>query len=121
MTTEPKSVGLIERLYHAIANLPDSIPEASDYDSLAIFGTHPEAYDDSTLDADDLWETVLNQLLKTALGWGTEGNMDNIIRRGKKGLDGLSNFVRYFVIKRGVSEGLFEGKLTHLMGELEKR
>ena len=37
------------------------------------------------------------------------------------GLDGLMNFVTYFVKEWGVSEGLFEGKLDYLIEELEKR
>jgi hypothetical protein len=51
---------------------------------------------------------------------GTEEDMDKVIRRGRKGLDGLANFVKYFVVKRGVSMGLFEGKLAHLMSKLEE-
>lgn len=58
---------------------------------------------------------TLNSVLKSTLGWGIEGNMDNIIRRGKWGLDGLVNFATYFVEERGVSGGLFEGKLTNLV------
>ncbi|KJA25396.1 hypothetical protein HYPSUDRAFT_53262 [Hypholoma sublateritium FD-334 SS-4] len=69
-----------------------------------------EGFDEPSLDTDELWETVLNQVLKSALGWGKEGDMDTVIRQGKKGLDGLANFVRHYIIKRGVSEGLFEGK-----------
>ena len=76
-------------------------------------------FDDPTLDADLLWETVLNALLKSVLGWGMEEDMDLIIRRGEKGLDSLANFVEYFVVKRGVKEGLFEGKLSHLMTALQ--
>jgi hypothetical protein len=71
------------------------------------------------LDADELWENLLNGMMKSAFGWGNEGNMEEIIRRGRKGLDGLLNFVKYFIVKRGVSEGLFEGKLAYLMSALE--
>lgn len=46
--------------------------------------------------------------------------MEEIIRRGPKGLDGLLNFVKYFIVKHGVSEGLFKGKLSYLMSALEK-
>ena len=63
----------------------------------------------------------LNGLLKSVLGWVTEGDMDKVIQRGRKGLDGLANFVKHFVVKRGVSIGLFEGKLAHLMSELERK
>jgi hypothetical protein len=47
--------------------------------------------------------------------------MDAIIRRGRKGLDGLTEFMKYFVVKRGVDEALFEGKLTHLTRALEEK
>jgi hypothetical protein len=112
---------ILWKLYNLIENLPASVPEALDYDSLAVFSGNPADYDDPSLSADELWETTLNGLFKSALGWGTEGDMDNIIRRGQKGLDGLANFVKHFVVKRGVSMGLFEGKLTHLMNRLEEK
>ena len=47
--------------------------------------------------------------------------MDKVIRWGRKGLDGLANFVKHFVVKQGVSIGLFEGKLAHLTSELERK
>ena len=52
-------------------------------------------------------------------GWRTEADMDEVIQCGKNGLDGLANFVKHFVVKQGVSMGLFEGKLAHLMSKLE--
>ena len=86
-----------------------------------MFSGNPTEYDNPNLSPDELWEETLNGLLKSALGWGTEGDMDKVIWRGRKGLDGLANFVKHFVVKRGVSMGLFEGKLAHLMSELEKK
>ena len=56
---------------------------------------------------------LINPILKDALGWGTEADMDKVIRRGRKGLDGLANFVKHFIVKRGVNMGLFEGKLSY--------
>jgi hypothetical protein len=106
---------LHRNLQNLVKDLPESIPEASEFDRLAVFGGNPKEFDDPALDADELWETTLNNVLKSTLGWGTEGNMDEIIRRGKWGLDGLVNFATYFVEERGVSGGLFEGKLTHLV------
>jgi len=111
--------GFLEKLHHLIGSLPNTILEASDDDKLAVFEGNPMDFDDPTLDADLLWETVLNALLKSVLGWGMEEDMDLIIRRGEKGLDSLANFVEYFVVKRGVKEGLFEGKLSHLMTALQ--
>ena len=73
------------------------------------------------MDADELWETTLNSVLKSTLGWGMEGNIDEIIHRGKWGLDGLVNFAMYFVEEQGVSIELFEGKLSNLVETLEER
>ena len=76
-----------------------------------MFGGNTKEFDDPSLEADELWEASLNGVLKSTLGWGMEGNMDEIIRRGRWGLDGLVDFATYFVEERGVSGGLFEGKL----------
>ena len=84
------------------------------------FGRNPKEFDDEALDTDELWEMTLNGVLKSMLGWGT-GNMDEIIHCGRWGLDGLVNFAMYFVEQRGMSGGLFEGKLTHLVMALKKR
>ena len=111
----------IKTLQDLVKDLPTSVPEASELDRLAVFGRSPEEFDNAALDVDELWETTLNGVLKSTLGWGTEENMDEIIRRGRWGLDGLVNFATYFVEQRGVSGGLFEGKLTHLVMALEKR
>jgi hypothetical protein len=104
-----------------VKDLPESTPEASEFDRLAVFGGNPKEFDDPALDADELWETTLNSVLKSTLGWGTEGNMDEIICRGKWGLDGLVNFTTYFMEERRVSGELFEGKLTNLVTVLKQR
>ena len=119
--SRPISNSFIKMLQELVKDLPESVPEASEFDRLAVFGGNPKEFDDPTLNAEELWEATLNNVLKSTLGWGIEGNMDNIIRRGKWGLDGLVNFASYFVEERGVSGGLFEGKLTYLMTPLKKR
>jgi hypothetical protein len=117
----PISNNFIKMLRELVRDLPASVAEASELDKLAVFGGSPKEFDDPTLDADELWEATLNGVLKSTLGWEIEGNMDNIIRRRKWGLDGLVNFVTYFVEERGVSGRLFEGKLTNLITALKKR
>ena len=102
-------------------SLPESIAEALESNKLAVFGGDPRGFDDPALSADDLWETGLNDILKATFGWGKDGDMDMIIRRGRWGLDGLVDFVVYFVKEHGISEGLFEGKLEYLIEELEKK
>jgi hypothetical protein len=110
----------IKRLEVLVKQIPESIPEGSENDRLAPFGDDPRNQDVSDLEGDELWEANLNRFLKEVLGWGTEDGMDEIVRRGKNGMDGVLEFARYFVEERGVSEGLFEGKFSGLLDALEK-
>ena len=117
----PATDDFLEKLFNIVRLLPDMIPEATEYDKLAVFGGNPQDFDNPDLSADDLWEEVLNKVLKLALGWGEEVNMDDVIRRGRKGLDGLTNFVKFFVVKCGVHMSLFEGKLAWLVMTLQQK
>jgi len=119
-TSIPRVSTFLDKLQYSIKNIPESVPEAGDNDKLAIFGGDPKGFDDESLDSDSLSEEVLNPLLKSTLDWGTEGNMDEIVRRGRKGVEGLAVFVRYFTEERGVCVNLFEGKLAYLLRFLEK-
>ena len=42
------------KLYQLIEKLPDAIPEATDYNKLAIFAGNPVDHDDPSLRGDDL-------------------------------------------------------------------
>ncbi|TFK71092.1 hypothetical protein BDN72DRAFT_856481 [Pluteus cervinus] len=113
-------IGLIERLKHLTRDLPDHIPEATDNDTLAMFSGIPPECDDLEVDSQDLWEVILNPFMKAVLGWGIETDMTQLIRRGKKGMGAVLEFVRYFVEKRGVDVELFEGKLANLVESAER-
>ena len=117
----PITNNFVKHLWTLVNGLPESIPEGSKFDKLAYFVCNSKDFDDPTVDADELWEMGLNNTLKSVFGWGSEQNMDDIIQHGKWGLDGLVKFVTYFIEERGMSEGLFEGKLEFLMKELEKK
>jgi hypothetical protein len=117
----PISNCFIKTLQELVKDLPASVPEASAFDKLAVFGGSPKEFNDSTLDAEELWEATLNTALKSMLGWEIEEKMDNIIHCEKWGLDGLVNFATYFVEEWGMSEGLFEGKLTNPVMALKTR
>lgn len=108
---------IISRLRVAIARIPVTVPEATASDALSGFSGDPALLADSSLGSDDLWENVLNSLIKTYLGWGEEGT--DLVRRGHLGLSGLLRFVEYFILERGVSADLFDGKLNHLMRGVE--
>ena len=105
----------LDRFQRIAGALPESVPVGSSVDRLAAFGWAPELFDDSNIKSEDLWEERLNGFMKDNLGWGTEENATDLVRRGNMGMDGVLNFVRYFVKKRGVHVSLFEGKLAHLL------
>lgn len=111
---------ILEEFQHYLNNLPHSIPEATDDDKLAnaLVG-HPEIHGDPALQGDELWEAGLNAFLKSVLGWATEEDVESLIK-GRKGLEHLFDFMKYFIVKQGVSEALFQGKLTHLFEGLRK-
>lgn len=64
--------GLFEKLYDLISTIPNNIPEASDYDVLAVFTGNPQDANDLSLSTDKLWEELLNGIMKLALGWGNK-------------------------------------------------
>jgi hypothetical protein len=105
----------MDRFQRIAEALPESVPVRNSSDRLAAFGWVPELLDDPNIESEDLWEKQLNGFMKENLGWGTEENAANLVRRGKMGMDGVINFTRYFVEKRGVSVSLFEGKLEQLL------
>ena len=98
------SSSFLKRFQRLINDLPDTIAEGTDHDVLAIFSRRPSDFDDMSVPSGELWEEVINKILKSVFGWGMEGKMDDITRRGRKGLDGLADFLKYFIVKRGVDD-----------------
>ena len=87
---------------HSYKLVPQSASNASPTAASTTSEQGKAVSDDPSLEADELWEASLNGVLKSTLGWGMEGNMDEIIRCGRWGLDGLVDFATYFVEERGV-------------------
>ena len=81
---QPGVSPFVKKLINLATKLPQKIPEASYNDKLAEFGQNPANFDNKTFNHDDLWEEEINPRLKRVLGWGTEGNMKELIRRGEK-------------------------------------
>lgn len=109
-----------QKLKRLADGLNETIPEATSDDYLAVFSKNPKDFDRDDVASVDLWQEVLNDLLKHALGWGTERPVRDVIRRGQLGVEGLVWLVDYFVGERGVAESLFEGKLGLLIEEMER-
>ncbi len=106
--------GFLDRFQRIVGALSEHVPVGNSSDRLAAFRS-PEQLDDPNIESEDLWEERLNGFMKENLGWGTEVNAADLVRRGEMGMDGILKFTRYFVEKRGVNASLFEGKLGHLL------
>jgi hypothetical protein len=113
--------GFLQRFGTIIEQLPSCVHEATSSDILSQFPQVPSTIDDPNLCADELWEEIINPFLKSVLGWGREMDVDKVLRRGEHGVSRVLHFVRYFVEVRGVSEALFEGKLSGLVEAMERR
>ncbi|KIK00962.1 hypothetical protein K443DRAFT_99494 [Laccaria amethystina LaAM-08-1] len=75
----------LEKLLDLIKCVPDTVPEATKYNKLAGFAGHPGDFDIPNLNVDDLWEEVLNKVLKSVLGWGTNKTWKILFNEGRKG------------------------------------
>ena len=94
----PVFENILEEFQHYLNNLPDSIPEATYDNKLAnALAGHPEIHGDPALQGDELWEAGLNEFLKSVLSWAMEEDVESLIK-GKKGLECLFNFVKYFIV-----------------------
>jgi hypothetical protein len=91
----------------------------NDHDVLAQFSKDPASFDNPDVGSDELWEDVLNLVMKSILGWGNELNAASLVQRGEKRMLGIYRFVKYFTVQQGVDESLFEGKLSKLLDEAE--
>ncbi|KAF8066505.1 hypothetical protein FPV67DRAFT_1652976 [Lyophyllum atratum] len=109
---------IIGRLRRLVARIPDTVPFATNNDTLAIFGRDPAVFVDPAIASEEIWEEMMNPTLKRVFGWGTDVDPKSVIRRGPLGMDGFVRFVEYY-IDRGVPAELVEGKLEYLIEALE--
>jgi len=112
---------LLQRLYFINKNLAHDVPEATENDVLAQFSEDPASFDNLAIDSENLWEEVLNPVMKGILRWGDELDAASLVQRGEKGISAVHRFVKYFTVQRGVDERLFEGKLSRLLDAAETR
>lgn len=96
-----------------------NVPRASANSPLAGFAANPMSYIGP--EAED-WEILLGPMIKSAFGWGVDENraaVKGMMRRGEYGLDGFHDFMKHFVVHRGLKSELFESKVEVLIEELE--
>ena len=61
------SNSFIKAFQDLVKNLPASVPEGSEFERLVVLGGNPKEFDDPSMEADELWETSLNGMLKSTL------------------------------------------------------
>ena len=116
-----KGVSLLQSLEGAVSRIPSDTPSATPEHRLSVFAVEPRTC--VAEPGEDDW-LILNQLMKSAFGWG-ETEMATVIlqllNRGKYGLDGFIHFMTFFVRERGLEGALFETKVEALLRELRDR
>ena len=110
---------LLQDLEAAVNRIPSDTPSAKPDHRLSIFAVDPHTC--VAEPGEDDW-LILNQMMKSAFGWGeVEMAMaiPQMLNRGEHGLDGFIRFMTFFVRERGLEGALFETKVESLIKELE--
>jgi hypothetical protein len=111
---------LLGQLRAAIQNIPQSTPEGRESDELARFNRCAASTICATVTQDELWENV-NPALDRMLGFGQSSNeIQDLIRRGQFGVQGLCEYLEVLVEEAGVVGGLLEGKVSAVVGAIEE-
>ncbi|KAI9432593.1 hypothetical protein H4582DRAFT_2132159 [Lactarius indigo] len=123
-----KGIELLNKLEAALTRIPDSVPLATSEHWLSIFLADPHSCVASLEqgleeDFEDDW-MVLNSMLKTAFGWGESEMQENtkeMLNRGAHGLDGFIQFLKYFILQRGLEGAMIETKVNGLLCEIDNQ
>jgi hypothetical protein len=117
----PRAGQLLRDLEAAAKRIPNETSHATQGHRLSIFAVDPRTC--IAEPGEDDW-LILNGMLKGAFGWGeTEmaAAVPEMLNRGELGLDGLIQFLKFFVVERGLEGALFETKIEALLKELDER
>ncbi|KJA13394.1 hypothetical protein HYPSUDRAFT_151636, partial [Hypholoma sublateritium FD-334 SS-4] len=99
----------------AISSLPDNIPIGTEEDTIAQFSGDPSS---GLEDDEDGWEMV-DKALNRVIGYGTTATeIENIIRRGRYGMDGMFLWLKECVYTLGIDEALLENKVDRLISAM---
>lgn len=104
------------KLENAIGNLP-ALPDASESDEISVFsGNVP-----TDLAKEDAWE-YLDPMLNRFLGFNrTAESISNELRGGARGLSAMVRYLKDFIRRYEIDEGLLEGKIERLVNIIQKQ
>lgn len=110
---------LLHELKLAAKELPLDVPLASETDELAVFAVPLQV---APADIPDLWETTVDPMLNRLVGFGrTSIDIEDCIRRGAFGMDGLCNWLEAAVLKYGIDVTLLEGKIRRILTAVQTK
>lgn len=108
------ALALLANIDQAAYELPSLIPEAKEDDEIAQVGLAGEPEDPS-----EAWE-YLDPVLNRLLGYGVDiEDIAQRVRRGPLGVEGLTRYIKSFVVDYRITGALLEGKLERLLKAIE--
>ena len=110
---------LLGQLRTAIQNILPSTPEGRASDELARFNRCAASGVCTAVTRDELWKNV-NPALDRMLGFGqSKMEIQELVRRGPFGVQGLCEYFELLLKKGGVVGGLLEGKISALIDAID--
>ena len=112
---------IVDRLRMAAKRIKPDIPIAEEGDEISMYAGRASAEAHCIgVEDEEVWETI-NPGLDRLLGFGRPMNeIQSIIRRGPKGIDGFCEYLEYLIAEKGLKGGLIEGKVSVLIDAIGK-
>jgi len=109
-----RAISVLAMLEKEIKAIP-ALPEASETDEIAVFSQRVP----TELDKEDAWE-YLDPLLNHFLGFNRSvESISEALRGGENGLAAMVRYLKEFVIRYDIDEGLLEGKVSRLVRAIQ--
>jgi hypothetical protein len=110
---------ILDQLRGAIGSIPSNVPEAKSSDELAGYNRSTALSACSGIPQEEIWENI-NPGLDRMLGFGRpKSEIQDLIRRGKMGVQGFCEYLEVLVDEGGIMGGLIEGKVSTLIEAIE--
>jgi hypothetical protein len=105
---------LVAELMMAAERMGLEVPIATESDEISGFGRVRAEAECMGVPNDEIWE-VVNPGLDRILGFERPVNeIESIVRRGEKGIQGFCQYLTYLIEEKGIGGGLIEGKVKVL-------
>ena len=113
---------IIDQLWLAAQRIGLNVLIAEEGDEISAYAgrDNAEVHCAGILNNDEIWENI-NPGLDRLLGFGKSMNdIQSLIWRGPKGIDGFCKYLEYLIAEKGLNGGLIEGKVSVLIDAIGK-